>query len=351
MKGGSVKLRAGDWVEVRSKEEILWTLDGRGRLEALPFMPEMFQYCGQRFQVFKTAHKTCNPASGLGARRMENAVHLTGLRCDGGGHGGCQAGCLIFWKEAWLMKIGGRDAVPRDSPAAEAVATTAGGDTTRCNEADVAAGAVQTDGPVPPGEPVYVCQSTRLDAATSPLPWWNLRQYVQDLTSGNVRLAQIATAFLFFVYHRLAEAGLGLGAAMRWAYDTFQKTGGGTPYPLRAGRIPKGMRTPSVKLDLQPGELVKVRSYTEILETLDQDWRNRGMYFDVEQVPFCNGTYRVLRRVEKIIDERTGRMMRLANDAIVLNDVACQARYSKCRRFCSRSIYPYWREIWLERFD
>ena len=50
---------AGDWVEVRSKEEILSTLDKSGRLEGLPFMPQMFKYCGQRFQVYKRAHKTC----------------------------------------------------------------------------------------------------------------------------------------------------------------------------------------------------------------------------------------------------------------------------------------------------
>ena len=37
-------LRAGDWVEVRSKEEILATLDENGRLEDLPFMPQMLQY-------------------------------------------------------------------------------------------------------------------------------------------------------------------------------------------------------------------------------------------------------------------------------------------------------------------
>jgi hypothetical protein len=36
---------------------------------------------------------------------MENAVHLTGVRCDGQAHGGCQAGCLIYWKEAWLKRV------------------------------------------------------------------------------------------------------------------------------------------------------------------------------------------------------------------------------------------------------
>ena len=40
-------LCAGEWVEVLSKEEILRTLDQNGRLEDLPFMPQMFRYCGQ----------------------------------------------------------------------------------------------------------------------------------------------------------------------------------------------------------------------------------------------------------------------------------------------------------------
>jgi hypothetical protein len=39
--GGVLNLKAGQWVEVRSREEILATLDERGRLENLPFMREM----------------------------------------------------------------------------------------------------------------------------------------------------------------------------------------------------------------------------------------------------------------------------------------------------------------------
>ena len=75
-------MRVGDWVEVRSKEEILGTLDRKGRMEGLPFMPQMFQYCGQRFQVFKRAHKTCDWVYTIKSRWLSNGVHLD-LRCDG----------------------------------------------------------------------------------------------------------------------------------------------------------------------------------------------------------------------------------------------------------------------------
>src|SRR6266568_9336293 len=105
--GGRLNLKAGEWVEVRSREEVLATLDERGCLENVPFMPEMFESCGQKFRVSKRADKTCDPAHNPWTiRRMTDAVHLEGARCDGARHGGCQAGCLIFWKEAWLKRAG-----------------------------------------------------------------------------------------------------------------------------------------------------------------------------------------------------------------------------------------------------
>ena len=98
-------LQAGEWVQVRSREEILATLDADGRLDELPFMPEMLKYCGARMIVGKRAHKTCDPAIGIGGRKMANTVHLSNIRCDGAAHDGCQAACLIFWKEAWLKPV------------------------------------------------------------------------------------------------------------------------------------------------------------------------------------------------------------------------------------------------------
>ena len=32
---------------------------------------------------------------------------LEDLRCDGSAHDGCQAECRVFWKEAWLKRVGG----------------------------------------------------------------------------------------------------------------------------------------------------------------------------------------------------------------------------------------------------
>ncbi|HYZ02872.1 MAG TPA: hypothetical protein VFA92_15365, partial [Candidatus Binatia bacterium] len=118
--GDALNLRVGEIVEVRSEAEILATLDERAELESLPFMPEMLQFCGRRFRVDKLAVKLCDTIGSTGMYRMRNAVHLEGLRCDGQAHGGCQAGCLIYWKEAWLKRVpadGQDQADPAPEPA------------------------------------------------------------------------------------------------------------------------------------------------------------------------------------------------------------------------------------------
>jgi hypothetical protein len=83
-----LNLRVGELVEVRSEPEILATLDENGELESLPFMPEMLQFCGQRFRVDKLALKLCDTIDWTGMYRMRHAVHLQGVRCDGQAHAG-----------------------------------------------------------------------------------------------------------------------------------------------------------------------------------------------------------------------------------------------------------------------
>jgi hypothetical protein len=336
-----LRLRAGEWVQVRSKEEILATLDVNGRLDELPFMPEMLRYCGKRLRVGKRAHKTCDPALGIGGRKMTSAVHLENVRCDGSAHDGCEAGCLIFWKEAWLERVDGEAVARADMPARDA-------ELARCTEEDLRAG-VKMPAAEGESEPTYVCQNTQLKFAAQPLQWWDVRQYVEDYTSGNVRISQFAAGLLFSFWRTVAEAGVGVGFAMRWLYDAFQRVAGGSPYPQRPFGVPEGVRTPTARIGLREGEIVRVKPYAEILKTLDSDYRNRGLYFDAEMVPFTERSYRVEKVLKQIIDERTSKMVRFKADAIVLENVVCEARYAKCRRFCPRAIYPFWREIWLER--
>src|SRR5207249_4789374 len=136
-----LNLKRGDWVEVRSREEILATLDDRARLDGLPFMPEMLRFCGRCLRVASRADKTCDTIETYRSRRMRDTVHLEGAYCDGSAHAGCQASCLTFWKEPWLKRSGppaARDGDARD-PAPSAAAPI---------DARLAAGALVTDAPV-----------------------------------------------------------------------------------------------------------------------------------------------------------------------------------------------------------
>ena len=59
------RTKAGDWVEVISIEEIRKTLDEKGTLDGLVFMPEMVAYCGRRFQVSRRAEQVCTDGAPL----------------------------------------------------------------------------------------------------------------------------------------------------------------------------------------------------------------------------------------------------------------------------------------------
>src|SRR5262249_14284944 len=150
------ELHAGDWVEVRSRDEILATLDGEGLHRGLPFMPEMLRYCGRRFRVYKSAHKTCDTIQDWKTmRRMDDGVYLEGLRCDGAAHGGCQAACLLLWKTDWLVPIAGPEAPPRSAAPAAAGACT-------LDSLDAATQSAPDR---------WRCQATEHVRATTPLFW------------------------------------------------------------------------------------------------------------------------------------------------------------------------------------
>lgn len=337
----SLNLKAGEWVEVRSREEVLATLDQDGCLESLPFMPEMFAYCGQRLRVYKRAHKTCDTINFTGGRRMHQAVHLADIRCDGAAHGGCQAGCLIFWKEAWLKRVEGSGSDQ---------AHQSGSQQSNCTEQRVLERAVSREAD---SEPVYRCQATELLKATTPLSPREWDQYWQDFTSRNEGVWRMFKVGVYALYTPWLWKTKPDGLARRllyWIYYGFRIIRGQPHlHPRTKGRIPAGGKTPTADLGIQRGERVRVKPFAEILDTIDEKYRNRGMKWDAEMVPYCGGTYTVRDRVERIVDEKTGKMLELKNPCLTLEGVVCCSRYSECRWFCPRAVFPYWREIWVER--
>ena len=328
-----MKLHSGDWVVVRSKEEILATLDKNGRLEGLPFMPEMFEYCGRRVRVSSSAHKTCGPVQGrYVALQTTNLVHL-GYRCDGKAHDGCQNFCQIFWHTAWLRLA--------DADASAPAANGPGG----CTQADVIAA---TRLPDLDGAKRYSCQATALQSYARPLRWWDARSYWKSYHTRNHTLRELINGISFMIFCKVAGPhGERFGA--RRLYDAFQAWRGGIPFPRRYGLVPTGKQTPVVTRGLKAGDYVRIKSHQEILETLTHDGRNRGMYFDAELVPFCGRIFRVKEMVESFIDEEVGVMRHMKTPAAILENVYCLSLYTGKRTFCTRGYCAWWREAWLER--
>lgn len=330
-----LNLRAGDWAVVRSPQEIFSTLDEKACLDGLPFQPEMLAFCGRRMRVAKVAHKTCDNIKKTGGRRMLNAVHLEGARCDGGSHGGCQADCVFFWKEAWLRR-------ETDAPASLP-------DRVGCTDA-IVFGAVRARGADSAEDPVWICQTTRLYEATTLLPWWDARQYIRDVVSGNHGAWHMVKMLVFAAYRKLFSLGFGQRMLIN-LFNGFQRMRGGKPYPLGDGKIPDGNPTPTETLDLQPGEWVEVRTQDEIRATLTQSGVNRGMRYDMEMSKYCGERFQVQMRVDRLINEVTGKMMTMKSPCIQLKDVYCRAECTAKRIGCPRASNTYWREIWLRRID
>ena len=317
---GKLQLRPGEFVEVRSAQEILATLDENATLENLPFIPEMLRFCGKKYPVSKRADSTCDTVSSSGMRQMNDTVHLNGLRCDGSAHGNCQAGCLLFWKEAWLKRSSNES-----SPIGVASEATDGaprGDSAR--DCDWLNEQAVRSSPIAP-EICYRCQATELKNASQPLPWWKPSQYLRDLFINKVPMHEVVRGFVMAVLNKLSLRFLG------------------RRMPSVSGMLQK---TPTEELNLQSGQWVIIKSKEEILATLDKSGRNRGLTFDSEMLPYCGRRVRVLTRVERMIEESTGRLIRPKGTSVILEDVVCTSRY---RRPCPRGIYSYWREIWLRR--
>ena len=218
-------MHANDWVEVRSKQEILETLDKNGRLDGMPFMPQMFEYCGKRFKVHKSAHKACDPVYTMASRGVDDAVHLN-LRCNGQAYGGCQAGCRLFWKEAWLKPVDPEHPTERAPARQERRPATVAAPRKTCGGARGA-----TAGSASPTPTRILSARTRSSRSSpKPLSWWNPTQYVKDYVSGNVTLGEMVRGAIYVLFGRRFGRRIPL---LRRAYNAFQKLTGGHAHPGR----------------------------------------------------------------------------------------------------------------------
>lgn len=310
--------RAGAWVEVRTRAEIEASLDADGRLGGLPFMPEMARHAGRRYRVRQRAERTCVHPPQRPFPHLSDCVTLADLRCDGSAHGDCELGCRFFWKTTWLRPVAGPDSGSGGnggsgdgrSPASAARSGPDPDPDPETPSALLARTAADGNGG-------YRCQGTDLVAATTPGPPllspWQYLGFLRDRTFTPGELVSM-----------VVRMGLRKVASV-----------------LRSP-VPPARRAPD---RLEPGDWVRVRSREQIRGTLDPSGRLNGLAFGGDMAEECGKVLQVNRRVQRLLDERTGRI-RSVRDTVLL-------RGSVCDRYlgCARGMPILWREAWLERLD
>jgi hypothetical protein len=294
----------GDEVEVRSLDEIRSTLDPAGCLEALPFMREMEKTCGRTLRVIRIVDKIYDYNRTRSMRRLDRCVLLSGLRCDGNDHGGCQAACYLLWRVEWLRHRDERGRPSNIAPTAPVAPST------------VNASALPLR---------FVCQFTQLHAASKPLWTGDVFQDLRPLVAGNVTLLAFATAMLTRLF------------------NTVQALHGGLVFPVV--HIPATAMEGPVET-LAVGDVVEVRSSAEIGATLGRRGKHRGLWFDKEMIKYCHQRYRVAARVDRLIVVESGEMRHMKTPCLVLDGVDASGEYM---RFGAQHDHLFWREVWLKK--
>ncbi len=285
-------------------------------------MPEMLGYFGKSFRVKARLERVCDTIEPIGLRHIVDAVLLDDLRCDGVAHGGCQAQCRLYWKEAWLRPLAADQAptlLVRGSELAELESRARANTRPRHSTTD---------------DQVFRCQGTELQRSSQPVRWWDAHSLLRQTRNGNVGALRFARVMSRSVAN---EIGQRVGLVSRFPFMPQNPPG-----HVFASPDPVGLR---------PGELVRIRSKEEIAQTLTPESKNRGLWFDREMLVYCGKTARVQAKVERFVNEKTGRLVELASDCYILEGVICTSDQSDGRWFCPREIYSWWRECWLERLD
>ena len=240
-------------------------------------------------------------------RRLRGCVLVSGLRCDGADHAGCEARCYMIWKTEWLRRPGERPA---------AVGRGASTAPTRVTER-AADGVVRER---------FLCQFTELHAASKPMGPREIGKELRPLMAGNVTLRTWI-----------------VGLATRY-FNFVQQWRGGTGFPALP-RVDKESSSLAAE-PLVPGDKVVVRPIVEIASTLNDKGKHRGLWFDPDQIKHCGKPRTVLARVDRIIDDAHGQMLTMKTPCILLEGVDYSG---EVLNFNAQQDLFFWREAWLEK--
>jgi hypothetical protein len=105
-----LNLQPGEWVQVKSIQSIVETLDERGYNRGLYFSPDMRLWCGRRCRVRGRLDRIIVDGTGQ-MRQLRDTVSLENSTCGcsymGFGRDGCSRSEITYWREIWLRRSEG----------------------------------------------------------------------------------------------------------------------------------------------------------------------------------------------------------------------------------------------------
>ena len=150
-------------------------------------------------------------------------------------HGGCDRACLIFWNESWLKRSG-------------SLTSSNGFHLPKVCRAHLESLAI-VDGQ-------FFCQSTEILNASKPLPWWEPKQYLWDLKYNRTSVVHFLQSLFIAFYNKVAHV-----SRLK-------------PWRFVVGSAENFREQP---LNLQPGDLVRVKSLSQIRQTLDAEGKHQNL--------------------------------------------------------------------------
>jgi len=97
--------KTGEWVRVRSLNEIEATFKYGNQVEGCAFMPEMAKYCGTKHRVLKHMKRFVDERD-LKVKEANDIVLLDGVMCHGMAEfGSCDRSCFYLWKKEWIEEV------------------------------------------------------------------------------------------------------------------------------------------------------------------------------------------------------------------------------------------------------
>ena len=98
--------------------------------------------------------------------------------------------------------------------------------------------------------------------------------------------------------------------------------------------------------DIQPGDIVSIRSEQEIMSTLNADGKYKGLGFMPEMSKYCGKRFRVMKKVTNIMIESTGESRKIKSPTFILEGAYCDGEF---HQKCDRSCFFFWKGEWLKK--